>query len=149
MTGAALVLRRTPALSNPVRKVQGAARAEYTAAIDLKTERRFLFERIHAFYDVKVLHAAVECGLFAALAEEGKPRAIDALASRTGTKARGLRAILLGLRVLGLVQRDDSDSYSLTESGEYFLDPTRRKILPGSLRSPIGSSTPSLSSLAR
>lgn len=77
------------------------------------TEQR-LFERIYAFYDVKVLAVSLSLGLFEALRAE--PRTAEALAAEVKASARGVRGLLLGLSTLGVVTHADG-SYALTELG--------------------------------
>lgn len=87
----------------------------------LRAGAKRLFERIYAFYDVKVLAVASSLGLFEALANERLDP--DALALKAGAAPRGTRAVLVGLVVLGLVDEVEG-RYGLTELG-------RRHFLPG------------------
>lgn len=73
-----------------------------------------LFERIYAFYDVKVLAVALSLGLFEAL--RGGALTPEALAAALGCSARGVRGLLLGLSTLGAVAHDGG-RYALTDLG--------------------------------
>ena len=77
-----------------------------------------LFERIYAFYDIKVLAVALELGLCATLRD--RPATPAALAEAVGAKRRGVEAILLGLTTLGLVRHAEG-KYGLTDAGQRLL----------------------------
>jgi hypothetical protein len=81
---------------------------------DVRQAARRLFDRIYAFYDVKVLATALSLGLFEAM--RAGPLDDEALAARLGASPRGVRALLLGLSTLGLATHDDG-RYALTEAG--------------------------------
>ncbi|HEU4538413.1 MAG TPA: methyltransferase [Polyangiaceae bacterium] len=78
-----------------------------------KAEQR-LFERIYAFYDVKVLAVSLSLGLFEALG--AGPRTAEALAGEVGASARGVRGLLLGLSTLGVVTHEGG-RYALSDLG--------------------------------
>lgn len=92
--------------------------SEGTEPLDPRREAQRLFERIYAFYDVKVLACALSLGLFEALRDG--PRDVDALASSLGAGARGVGSLLLGLSTLGLVRHAEG-RYGLTDSGRRFF----------------------------
>jgi O-methyltransferase/methyltransferase family protein len=73
-----------------------------------------LFERIYAFYDVKVLAASLSLGLFEALRDA--PRTAEGLARALGASERGVRGLLLGLSTLGVVTHAEGH-YALTDLG--------------------------------
>ena len=91
-----------------------------SSATSLRERRRALFDRIYAFYEVKVLAMAGETGLFKALAEA--PKTIAELVAATSVPERGVRALIISLGALELVAFADG-KYRLSESGaEFFVE---------------------------
>lgn len=87
--------------------------------LDIRGEAQKLFQRIYAFYDVKVLAVALELGVFTAL--ETAPLTVEALAAKVGASPRGIRSLLFGLLTLELVSHDGG-KFALTDSArEFFL----------------------------
>jgi len=82
-------------------------------------ERSELFNRIYAFYDVKILAAAIELGIFQKLGEASPP---EALATSLSLPLRSTRALLVALGAMGLVAHDEG-GYVLSEKGKRHFGP--------------------------
>jgi demethylspheroidene O-methyltransferase len=86
----------------------------------LREQRRMLFDRIYAFYEVKVLATALETGVFRALSGPG--RTLHDLASETALPVRGVRALVIALRAMELVTHAGG-RYQLSDTGtEFFVE---------------------------
>src|SRR5689334_9474523 len=89
-----------------------------------------IMELAHAFWGSKALFAAVELGLFAALAEAG-PQDGEALRSHLGIHPRAVRDFFDALVALGLLERGADGRYANTPDTGLYLDPRRETYLGG------------------
>jgi len=84
-------------------------------------ERKQIFNRLHGFYDVRVIASSLELGIFRMLAKRAMTPA--EVARDASAAERGVECLLLGLNALHLVKREDSGAYSLTPLGsELFIE---------------------------
>ncbi len=84
----------------------------------IREERRSLFDRIYAFYDVKILAAALDSGLFEHLV--AGPRTDTQLEEATRIPSRVLRALLVSLAAMKLVEHAP-EGYVATSKGKRFF----------------------------
>ncbi|HEY1959594.1 MAG TPA: methyltransferase [Polyangiaceae bacterium] len=85
----------------------------------MRVARKRIFERIHGFYDVKVIAAAIRTGLTdLLLAGTGD---VATLAAKSSLQERGVEALLIGLQALGLVTHH-RDGYAVTDVGSALFD---------------------------
>jgi hypothetical protein len=84
-----------------------------------------------AFREAKVLHSAVELGVFAALAEA--PLELDALRGRIGIHPRGARDFFDALVALGLLDRDANGHYANVPAANLYLVPDSSSYIGGLL----------------
>ena len=75
-----------------------------------------------AFYGSAVLFAALDLGVFKALAEQGGSADRDALARELGASPRGLGLLLDACVASGLLGKDE-DTYFNTDAGKLALVP--------------------------
>lgn len=86
-----------------------------------------------AFYDSCVLFAAADLGIFAKLAETGRPADAATLASALGLDERGARLLLDACVALDLLKKDGG-SYTNTAESAVFLVPGSPGDLSGAIR---------------
>lgn len=79
---------------------------------------QLIFDTINAHQKSAILRAGVELHVFTAIAEGND--SVEALASNCGTSERGMRMLLDGLTILGLLTKEDAH-YSLTPDSKTFL----------------------------
>src|SRR5437870_13409970 len=88
------------------------------------------FETVNAYQRTAAIRAAVELGLFTAIAE-GADTA-DALAARLGAAARGVRILADYLTILGFLSKR-GERYALTPDAGLFLDQRSPAYVGGAL----------------
>jgi hypothetical protein len=93
-----------------------ASQASVAAAVSA----RVIFETANAFRASRVLHAAVELGVFTALADG--PLDVTALVTRLRLNGRGARDFLDALVALRLIERDAEHGYRNGDAAGCFLD---------------------------
>jgi len=76
-----------------------------------------------AFYGSAVLFAALDMGVFAAIAEADGPVALDPLAEKLNASPRGLRLLLDACVATGILAKSADGLYSNTEAGRLALVP--------------------------
>ena len=79
-----------------------------------------IVELASAYYGSAVLFAALECGVFSAVAREGGRADVRSLAEGSGRDPRGLRLLLDACVAVGLL-RKESDAYANTAAGALAL----------------------------
>jgi|GEM_PF-3220461 len=84
----------------------------------IREERRALFERIYAFYDVKILASALDTKLFEHLA--GGAKTAKQLSELTKVDPRVMRALLVSLSAMKLVDHA-ADGYVVSDKGKRFF----------------------------
>lgn len=84
----------------------------------IREERRALFERIYAFYDVKILAAALDTNILEHLAEG--PKSADRLSELTKVPSRVMRALLISLSAMKLVEHL-AEGYVVSAKGRRFF----------------------------
>lgn len=84
-----------------------------------------------AFRQARVLHSAVELGVFAALADA--PLELDAVRGRVGIHPRGARDFLDALVALGFLDRDESGRYANVPTANLYLVPNSPTYIGGLL----------------
>jgi len=84
----------------------------------IRQERHELFDRIYAFYDVKILNAALETGIFEHVATA--PKTVDELASATGMPPRVVRMLTVSLSAMKLL-RHEEHGFRATEKAIRFF----------------------------
>src|SRR5437899_7079546 len=86
----------------------------------VREERQALFERIYAFYDVKILAAALEIKIFEHTRE---PKTAEQLAELTGVPPRVLRSLLVSLLAMKLIEHGEPNGYQASEKAKrYFVE---------------------------
>lgn len=76
-----------------------------------------------AFYGSATLFAALDLGVFSAIAETGTPAALEPLAERLDASPRGLRLLLDACVATGLLSKSPDGLYSNTQAGSLALVP--------------------------
>ena len=85
----------------------------------IREERRALFDRIYAFYDLKVFAAALDTQLFEHLGDSVKTEA--QLAEVTKVPPRVMRALLVSLRAMKLVEWGDGGYVASAKGKRFFV----------------------------
>ena len=89
--------------------------------MDVKTVPEIV-DLASAFYGSATLFAALDLGVFKAIAEAGGQATLEPLAARLDASTRGLRLLLDACVAVGLLAKD-GDTYSNTEAGRQALVP--------------------------
>ena len=82
-----------------------------------------IVELASAFYGSAVLFAALDLGVFAAVAEAGAPVALAPLAEKLNASPRGLRLLLDACVATGILAKSPDGLYSNTDAGRLALVP--------------------------
>jgi hypothetical protein len=98
--------------------------------LNFRELRKDLFNRIHGFYDIKIVASALDLNLFLGL-KDGTT--VAAAAKRAEVHERGVEALLIGLQALGLAEFGEGE-YKITEFGTAMLDPASPDFVGGIVR---------------
>ena len=82
-----------------------------------------IVELASAFYGSATLFAALDLGVFAAIAEAGAPVALEPLAEKLNASPRGLRLLLDACVATGILAKSADGLYSNTQAGRLALVP--------------------------